>query len=107
MIDHERLRELEEDFGADQLQQILASFLEETAAAMEALRAGWRDPAVRRDRLHFVKGCARTVGAAELGDICESLEADPDPGRDGLRRLEHEFRQVGDAIDRHQQRQEG
>ena len=107
MIDHERLRELEEDFGAEELAQVLAAFLEEAAAAVEALRSGWTDADLRRDRLHFLKGCARTIGAMRLGDLCERFEGAPGPGDDGARRIEREFAQVREAIGRDRLRAAG
>lgn len=100
MIDHARLRELEQDFGAEELQQILSSFLQEAGAAIGTLRDGWADPALRRERLHFLKGCAWTVGATRLGDLCHQLEARPDAGPDALRPIEREFQRVGESIER-------
>lgn len=92
MIDHARLNELEADFGADELDLIIASFLEEAGEAIASLAAAGADPAARREPLHFIKGCARMVGAAELGDLCERLEHAPTFGADELRLLEAELR---------------
>ena len=107
MIDNQRLREMEADFGADELDGIVAAFLEEAAAAVAALRAGWADEAIRRDRLHFLKGCAWTIGAVRLGDSCERVEGEANPGRADLRELEREFRAAREALARHRLRQVG
>lgn len=79
MIDQARLRELEEDFGAEDLAEIVDAFLEEALEAVEAMQN--MDPendgeGIAR-HLHFLKGCARNVGAVALGDYCEALEAQP------------------------------
>lgn len=97
MIDHRRLDEMEHAFGSDEVAGIVAAFIEEAASAVRTLVARWEDDAVRRDRLHFLKGCAWTVGAAGLGDLCERLE-ERDPGPDGPRALEREFRAAEDAL---------
>ncbi len=77
MIDQTRLRELEEDFGTDDLAEIVDAFLEEAIEAVDAMRG--LDPATDADgiarHLHFLKGCARNVGATALGDRCEALES--------------------------------
>ncbi len=79
MIDQTRLQELEDDFGADELGEIVEAFLDEAFEAVDELQTLDRDAdldAIGR-HLHFLKGCARNVGAMDLGDICEALEAQP------------------------------
>jgi HPt (histidine-containing phosphotransfer) domain-containing protein len=97
MIDRERLSQMESDFGAEEVRLIVAAFLEEAAAAIAALRAGWSDETVRLDRLHFLKGCSRTIGAARLGDLCETFESGTS-GHEDFRALEREFAAVRDAL---------
>ncbi len=79
MIDQTRLRELEEDFGADELSEIVDAFLEEAFEAVEALRTIDSDADAESigRHLHFLKGCARNIGARALGDFCEALEGSP------------------------------
>lgn len=97
MIDHERLREMEDDFGAEELAQIVGAFIDESSAAIEVLRTGWGDARVRRDRLHFIKGCARTMGAVGLGDLCERIETGA-AGPGEFRALEREFLAAREAL---------
>jgi HPt (histidine-containing phosphotransfer) domain-containing protein len=97
MIDRERLSQMESDFGAEEVRLIVAAFLEEAAAAIAALRAGWSDDSVRLDRLHFLKGCARTIGAMRLGDLCEEFESGTQ-GHADFSALEREFSAVRDAL---------
>ena len=99
MLDLERLAGMEADFGAEELALILAAFREEATNAVDALRAGWMDDAIRRDRLHFLKGSARTIGARRLGDLCEELETAA-PQKDGWRVLEQELAVICEALDR-------
>ena len=106
MIDRERLMEMEADFGAEELALIVAAFLGEASAAIAKLRAGWSDDDVRRDRLHFLKGCARTIGARRLGALCERLEGGIS-GPEDLRALEREFALVREALEPRRLREAG
>lgn len=90
MIDHERLADMRTTFGAEEVALIIAAFLEEASAAIATLRAGWDDEAVRLERLHFLKGCARTIGAIRLGDLCERFEG-ATSGPEDVGALEREF----------------
>lgn len=98
MIDQERLEELRADFGPYELRQIIATFLEEAGQAIETLAAAGSDCNVRRDRLHFLKGCARSVGADRLGSLCERLESEAAFGPEDQARLERELRALSDAL---------
>lgn len=107
MIDHERLSEMEADFGTEELAGIIDTFLGEAAGAIGTLAATGSDPAVRRERLHFLKGCARTIGAVRLGDLCERLEVAEAFGPDDAAGLAREFRAVRDALDGRELRKTG
>ncbi len=76
MIDQNRLQELIDDFGAEDLADLIDSFLEEaveTVAALEATVS--QDYSQERSELfHFLKGCALNVGAMGLADVCERFE---------------------------------
>ena len=76
MIDQTRLKELEADFGAEDLGDLIEVFLAETWEGLEVLEAlieqGDAEPL--RDQFHFLKGCARNIGAAAFADSCESYE---------------------------------
>ena len=76
MIDQDRLRQLEEDFGAEDLSDLIEIFLDETREGLEALAPliDQGDPEALRDQFHFLKGCARNVGASEFADRCERFE---------------------------------
>jgi len=78
MIDQSRLKELEEDFGAEELAEIVDAFIDEAKETLDELRSlgTGSDPNAVARHLHFLKGCARNVGATELGNMCEALEAE-------------------------------
>ena len=77
MIDAARLKELEDDFGAEDLDEIIEAFLDEAEEALGALAGmlGREAETERAGQLHFLKGCARNIGARDLGDVCEALES--------------------------------
>ena len=80
MIDQERLKQLEADFGADDLGDLIEIFLAETWEGLDALEeliAGG-DARALRDQFHFLKGCARNVGASTFADRCEQFEIGQD-----------------------------
>ncbi len=76
MIDHSRLQELIDDFGEEDLADLIGSFLEEAAETVDALE-GTISEAYTKERaelFHFLKGCALNVGAMNLADVCEAFE---------------------------------
>lgn len=97
MIDATRLKELEEDVGSEGLREILDAFLADAEGAIIELRkmAACGPADACRDQLHYLKGCARNVGAARLGDLCERLEAAASVFSDAdLEQLQTELRSV-------------
>ena len=76
MIDQARIAELVADFGDEDLGEIIEMFLAEAWEAMDALKLmltedGGEDLSAQ---FHFLKGCARNVGATDFADHCERLE---------------------------------
>lgn len=76
MINQDRLRELIDDFGEEDLGELIESFLEEAEATVVSLAAEVSDDysKERSELFHFLKGCALNVGAMQLADICEGYE---------------------------------
>ncbi len=76
------LRELDPDGSGGFLKQIVGVFEEQTVEILEALRAAAtaNDLVTLGNLAHKLKGSSRTVGAAELGNLCESLERDARQG---------------------------
>ena len=76
MIDQSRLQELAEDFGSEDLADLIDAFLEEATEALQALAnmVSDADMDARRNQFHFLKGCALNVGAMQLAKVCEGFE---------------------------------
>jgi len=75
-IDEDRLRDLEEDFGADGLEIVIEAYLEESTEVVEAIGALLTDQPdqQRLEHFHFLRGAAHNVGARRFGDLCQHLE---------------------------------
>ncbi len=102
MIDEARLQELAEDFGAEEVPELIAVFLEETWEAvhgLEALASG--QPAQElSDQFHFLKGCGRNIGAAAFADQCEMLESSDAPfDAEAYGKLHAAFQAVADYFE--------
>ncbi|MEM9140301.1 MAG: Hpt domain-containing protein [Pseudomonadota bacterium] len=83
LIDDARIKELEADFGADDLAEIIEAFLEEASEAVDSLGAVLGDgPNQSRVELfHFLSGAARNLGATRFAALCRQLENEnPDFG---------------------------
>lgn len=76
MIDEKRLQELVDDFGAEDLADLIESFLEEASEAVADVEGLVSDEfsQQRSEQFHFLKGCALNVGATQLAKTCEELE---------------------------------
>lgn len=101
MIDQARLDELANDFGEDDLAEIIEVFVAETWEAIDALESKFEgmEDAERRDQFHFLKGCARNIGATGLGDLCEEWETGDAPfAASDYVRLRNEFQAVCDFL---------
>lgn len=72
MIDWNRVLQLREDVGADEFDALLEMFMDEAEAAI--MRLDGRDPWQLRHDIHFLKGCALTLGFSDLGEICDRVE---------------------------------
>lgn len=80
MIDQTRIDELAEDFGLEDLGELIATFLEECEGVVTTLGTlkDTGDMQARSDHFHLLKGCARNIGANRLGDLCETFEEAPE-----------------------------
>ncbi|MFT4716231.1 MAG: HPt (histidine-containing phosphotransfer) domain-containing protein [Paracoccaceae bacterium] len=69
MINWNRVRELEQDVGAEVIGEIVELFLEEVEGVIELLRAGNRGGSLAED-MHFLKGSALSLGFDRFGSMC-------------------------------------
>ena len=74
MIDWDRVLELRNEVGAADFGEVVDLFLEEVDDAMMALDPGATGP----DDLHFLKGCALSLGFRAVSALCQALETRAD-----------------------------
>jgi HPt (histidine-containing phosphotransfer) domain-containing protein len=72
MIDWERLNELRDEIGAEDLADVVAVFLDETDEVMAAIRGLGADQ--MESRLHFLKGSALNLGLRVFAELCQEGE---------------------------------
>ena len=73
MIDWTRVQDLRMEIGADDFDEIIDVFLQETDAVVSRLIT-LSDAISIENNLHFLKGSALNLGFAELAKICQSGE---------------------------------
>ena len=73
MIDWNRLRALNNDFGAEAMGEVVAVFVAEMDDAVDQLPA-ITDTGARADALHTLKGTAANLGLVALADFCAEAE---------------------------------
>lgn len=74
MIDWDRVEELRDEVGADDLRDVVELFLDEVEAELSALPSSTDAPALER-RLHFLKGSALNLGFSDFSNLCRAGEA--------------------------------
>ena len=79
MIDWNRLKELREEVGPDDFDEVVALFLEEVEAVIDRLRTH-PDPPGLEDDLHFLKGSALSLGFRQFSALCQIGENDAAKG---------------------------
>ena len=73
MIDWQRINELKSEVGEEDFEEIATLFLEEVDGAIETLSADVSPEQLSAD-LHFLKGCALTLGFEALANLCRDGE---------------------------------
>lgn len=80
MIDWMRVRELQEEIGAEDFGEIVEVFMEEVEAAITSLPGA--DKGTELEALmHLIKGCAWNLGFRGLGKLCADGESAAAAGR--------------------------
>lgn len=76
LISWDRVCELRSEVGADDFDEIVVMFLDETEETLRELsEAG--DPQLRQDLLHALRGSALNLGFHGLSRLCEASEETP------------------------------
>ncbi|PTX58054.1 HPt (histidine-containing phosphotransfer) domain-containing protein [Litoreibacter ponti] len=71
-MDWARVKELQNDLGEEDFEEIITLFLEEVEDRLASLAAG--DFGTFAEDLHFLKGSAANLGFASFRSQCEALE---------------------------------
>ena len=73
MIDWDQARTLRDDVGADDFEEVVTLFLEETQDAVDRLTNALSVETLQGD-LHFLKGSALSLGFSDLSALCQTGE---------------------------------
>lgn len=68
MIDWPRVKELKDEIGAEDFDEVVELFLEEVEEVIGKLRQG--DRSQLEQDLHFLKGSALNLGFADFSELC-------------------------------------
>ncbi len=71
MIEWSRVNELREEVGETDFKEVVDLFLEEVSEVLDRLSGPQGDMA---ENLHFLKGCALSLGFEALAQLCEQCE---------------------------------
>ncbi|MEY8829083.1 Hpt domain-containing protein [Sedimentitalea sp. XS_ASV28] len=73
MIDWSRVRELCDEVGSEDFDEVVDLFLEEVGEVIGRLRRE-PDPSQLEQNLHFLKGSALSLGFASFSSLCQNGE---------------------------------
>ena len=72
MINQTRLKELKDEVGEDDFNEVFELFCEEVEEVLAELET--TPPSQLAERLHFLKGSALNIGFDDLGALCQAEE---------------------------------
>ena len=79
MIDWDRLKELRDEVGAEDFDEVVELFLDEVEGVMDRLRDS-PDVDTLEEDLHFLKGSALSLGFKEFSALCQTGETNAAQG---------------------------
>lgn len=93
MIDWDRVAELRDEIGEEDLAEVVEMFLDEVAEKLADLKAGVIPQSIAED-MHFLKSSALNIGFATLAGLCSDAEvaASDDPSSVDLGKVEECFK---------------
>ena len=94
MIDWARIRELREEVGEDDFEEVVELFLEEVQCALDRLKTLTSRDTLEQD-LHFLKGSALSLGFTAFSVLCQTGERLSSQGRAD----EVELREIFDCFE--------
>ena len=81
MIDWSQVNQLKDDVGEDTFPEVVALFLDEVEEAIAPLRTGTLAATEMATTMHFLKGCAFSLGFRDFGNACNHAEMLANSGR--------------------------
>ncbi len=88
MIDWSRVRELFDEIGADDFEEVVTLFMEEVEEVVERLKTNPGDADLEQD-LHFLKGSGASFGFVNFSALCQAGEKESASGRAGTVNIGH------------------
>lgn len=84
MIDWAQLRQLQDDIGKDEMDDVVELFLCEVDEALATFEDDYEEMSLedRSASFHFLKGCAANLGFKDFGHLCSEAEQDTKNGKD-------------------------
>lgn len=79
MIDWDRVTELRDEIGADDLATVIGMFLDEVSEKLQEVQGGSSTASLSED-MHFLKSSALNIGFAELAQLCSAAEVKAEAG---------------------------
>ena len=80
MLDWERVKELHDEIGDAEFDEVVELFLDEVEEVLMRLH-GHPEPSRLEEDMHFLKGCAWNLGFRRLGALCADAEQAATEGR--------------------------
>lgn len=80
MIDWTRLKDLRDEVGVEEFEDIVVLFMDEVDGTIEKLKSDLYTDTLEED-LHFLKGSALILGFREVSDLCQIGETEASQGR--------------------------
>ena len=81
MIDWERVKELRDEVGSDDFEEVVEIFLEEVDEVIERMKSG-QSQASLAEELHFLKGSSLNLGFASFSSLCKIGEEKASQGQE-------------------------
>ena len=82
MINWNRVKDLHNEVGAEDFDEIVELFLEEVESVVSRLR-NLQDQSALAEDLHFLQGSAVSIGFSQFADLCRTGEAAANKGQTG------------------------
>lgn len=71
MIDWTRVRELCDEIGAEDFEEVVELFLSEVEETLDTLIDSMGEPPVMEEKMHFLKGSALNLGFSAFAQYCQ------------------------------------